>query len=136
MYDYRSEAIVDEYTTSIIGILDGAENTGSICQGYARAVNYLCNYFEVECVYVCSGKIRHAFNLVCIDEEWYYSDATNGDHSYTSIVCLLGGEKPYWLSRGLEEAYPNDIYYLEVPTISQDNYLISEDTYTGNLKIY
>ncbi len=136
MYDYRSKAIHDEYTISIIGVLDGEEYTGSICEGYAAAMTYLCNYFGVECIYVSSLKIRHAFNLVRIDGIWYYSDTTNGDWSYTNSTYFLGGEKEYWLRFDLEESYLMDMWRFEMPTVSQEDYFIDKDTYTGGLKFY
>lgn len=133
--DYESEAVVDLNTTTVIGVLDGKANTGSICQGYAAAMSYLCNIFDVDCLYVRSTKIKHAFNLVCIDGIWYYSDATNGDNRTTYIECFLGGESAYWSFWNYDESYLFDTLEHEVPTVSKTNYPINENTYTGNLVI-
>ena len=54
----------------------------AVCAGYARAVQYLLEQLGVPCIYV-EGNARdsdegHAWNIVEINGEQYYVDATNG----------------------------------------------------------
>ena len=54
----------------------------AVCEGYARAYQYLLNKFGVKCMVVI-GDIRggggHAWNLVDLGDGWYHVDVTWGD---------------------------------------------------------
>ena len=55
----------------------------AVCAGYAGAAQYLLDHLGVYCIYV-DGDTKnssqgHAWNIVKLDGEYYYFDATNGD---------------------------------------------------------
>lgn len=55
----------------------------AVCAGYAGAAQYLLEYLDVPCIYV-EGKTAgstegHAWNIITLEGEYYYFDATNGD---------------------------------------------------------
>lgn len=55
----------------------------AVCAGYARAVQYLLERLNVTCIYV-DGSTQgssegHAWDIVNLNGEYYYVDATNGD---------------------------------------------------------
>lgn len=62
----------------------------SVCGGYSRTVQFLCQLAGIKAIYVTgmipstegASDIYHAWNLVEIDGQWYGVDATWGDPTY------------------------------------------------------
>ena len=55
----------------------------AVCAGYAGAVQYLLERLNVPCIYVegdaANSDQGHAWNIVQLNGQYYYVDATNGD---------------------------------------------------------
>lgn len=63
-------------------------NKESVCQGYAKAFQYICNKAGLECILVSGHLLQgesHAWNIVKADGDYYYVDVTLGDASYTYV---------------------------------------------------
>lgn len=67
-------------------ILSVFRTTETVCQGYAKAAQYLLNRMGVFCI-LCEGEAlgreAHVWNIVRVNGEYYYLDVTWGDASYT-----------------------------------------------------
>lgn len=114
----------------------------SVCQGYAKAFQYLCMKAGMEAALV-TGRIResgygHAWNLVRSNGGYYYVDATWGDASYT----LDGGMSSAGLpdvnyeylcvtTEQIERTHEIDTSVAEMPhcTETDDNYYVRENAF-------
>ncbi len=70
-------------------ILSVCENGRSVCQGYAKTTQYILNKMNVFCILVegnIIGREAHVWNLVRINENYYYVDTTWGDASYNLLT--------------------------------------------------
>ena len=75
--DYAVADAADPYYTQTIY---GALTTGkTVCAGYTKLYELLCNYFGIDCIAVTSD--AHAWNLVRYGTYWYIVDTT-WDDSY------------------------------------------------------
>lgn len=52
----------------------------SNCQGNAKALRQLCIKHKIPCILLCGTYegVNHMWNMVYLDNKWYYSDPTNG----------------------------------------------------------
>jgi len=79
--DYVVNPPEDQNIYSVFG------NNQSVCAGYAKSTQYLLKRIGIDCSYVTGEAIGlgpHGWNIVGIDGEYYYLDATWGELSVTA----------------------------------------------------
>ena len=113
----------------------------SVCQGYAKAYQYLCREAGVVATLV-TGSIKetgygHAWNLVVADGDYYYVDITWGDASYTSgadtVTANVPGINYEYLcitTDQIEQTHEIDtIVSMPYCTAITDNFYVREQAY-------
>ncbi len=111
----------------------------SVCQGYARAAQYLLQQLGIPCV-IAAGEVhdgvRHAWDIVRVDGAWYHMDPTWGDPSYDSDedAAVMGEYINYdYLLITTEEISRTHTLYQEdaLPecTATADNYYVREGNF-------
>ncbi|MBQ7766971.1 MAG: hypothetical protein IJ397_09020 [Lachnospiraceae bacterium] len=115
----------------------------SVCLGYAKAVQYLLRQVGVESVVVTGSVITgeaHAWNLVKVNGQYYYVDATWGDASY--MMDSGAGDALATINYDYLNITTQDISHthiidnpISVPNcMSQiDNYYVKEGLYLNSL---
>lgn len=79
----------DEETVSDVFTVYGALCNGkAVCEGYAKAFQYLCNLVGINASRVIgeSEGVGHMWNTVCIDGVWYHTDVTWDDTDKKKII--------------------------------------------------
>lgn len=80
-YDYASylNDNIPDVSYSAYGVLaDGI----AVCQGYALAYKLLLNKVGIDCYMVTSDAMKHAWNLIVLDGEYYQVDVTWDDPTW------------------------------------------------------
>ncbi|MBC3889305.1 hypothetical protein GH810_13370 [Acetobacterium paludosum] len=126
---YREDPQDDQNIYSVFG------KKASVCAGYSKAIQYLLKDTGIECSYVAGeaiGQGAHAWNIVRVDGEYYYLDATWGEFSvednvepeksiFYDFFCVTTAE--------LEKSHQIDQTLVQYPelTATAANYFVREN---------
>jgi len=126
IYDYLIETISYQNNDDDQNILSALIDKKSVCAGYAKAYQYLLLKVGIKSAYLTGTAIEnnesHAWVMVCIQDDYYYSDPTWGDiedkemkhHCYATF--LMNSEemlKCYKPSERYEKTSSNEINYYQ-----------------------
>lgn len=143
--DYEKAKYVYETLASTVTYQEGSQNNQNIlsvfingvtvCQGYASAAQYLLSQLGVTCTIVigtASGG-PHAWNLVCLDGNYYYMDVTWGSSSYHMGASGKGYVDFSYFAVTSQELFqthaPTQYYPLPVCDHTEDSYYTREQLY-------
>lgn len=147
---YNDEAAGESYQSGygdpwqIIYVFDKDEGTKVVCEGYAKAFQYLCDQssFENAVCYTVTGNMAggtgaggHMWNIVKLDGQNYLVDVANSDQGSIGQdggLFLVGNASgsmedgyTFLLSKNITFTYDNDIknlYGTEVLTLAPSDY--------------
>lgn len=144
--EYTKVKMVYDYVTQNFEYIEGSVNNQNImsalinkqtvCAGYAKTVQYLLLSMGMECTLIegatiddPNAAIGHAWNMVKVNNDYYYLDATWGD-MVNNIVHTCDG---YFLMSDAEmlKAYIPDYAY-EATTTGNDTWYNREGTYLSS----
>ena len=95
---------LDDDTIGNIGTANGPIIDGvAVCAGYALAFQYLARSLGFDCIYVIGlgnkgATVRHGWNMVKLDGEWYNVDVTWDDGNRVKYTYFLKGEETFTVS--------------------------------------
>lgn len=144
--DYDKAKYIYEFLALNTEYVQDAENSQNIvsvflkrqtvCQGYACAVQYLLGQLGIQSVIVSGVALGepHAWNLICLDGEYYYMDVTWGNNGYRNREGKETSFIDYnYMAMTTQEMQmghtPNSEIDLPECTAVRDNYYIKEGTY-------
>jgi hypothetical protein len=128
IHDFIVESCDYDIDSKYCGTAYGALIDGkALCEGYARAFNYICFEAGISSVMSYSdpksGEVYgHAWNKVKIGKNWYVVDATNNDNS------------PNYQKAGHDFLFLSDIEYTIATAIDEKS--ITEPKATDNTRSY
>ena len=139
---YVYEVLVDEVTYDLSAennqnILSTFLSERTVCAGFAHGAQVMLQELGVSCTYLTGygGDERHAWNLVCVDDVYYYMDVTWGNPSYLNAAGT--GEPDYidysYLNMTYEEISKDhtceNFFALPETNATEANYFVMESKY-------
>lgn len=143
---YNHEAADTEGTPygdpwQLIYVFDGDPSTNVVCEGYAKAFQYLCDLSGIPC-YIVNGVMQggtgaggHMWNIVPLDGKNYLVDVTNCDTGTAGAPDLLflkgvtGSVKKGYVAQGIGHTITYtydqeiiDLYNTDILTLSDTDY--------------
>lgn len=113
----------------------------SVCAGYSRAFQYLCEKSNMECTYVpgyVKNNEKHAWNLVKLSDQYYWVDVTWGDPLYAgeqnneiNYNFFLVDDEELFQTHVIENPLEMDFYFPKCLDNSLNYYRLNHSYFDG-----
>lgn len=117
-----SSASAEPWAHNIMGVFDDEINS-AVCEGYSYAFDIVMSYIGLDSIIVSGlgNGAAHAWNLVGLDDEYFFIDSTWNDT--TSNAYFLKGTDNFYLDHSIETPENIGVDFLyQLPAISADDY--------------
>lgn len=127
---YADSTIPAEYHTDASVLL----NDSTVCEGYAKALNLLCNSAGIETYYIHSSD--HAWNIVKIGGQYFHIDSTWDDGDDISYSWFLKSDSEMTDSHGSWSAYiPTSLHNFQKDGTPECKYQIGDVNKDGEISV-
>ena len=104
--DYTEEMLKEVKTHKPWDLEWAFENHLANCSAYSRIFKMCMDEIGIECIYVSSKEMNHAWNMVLMDDgHWYHIDVTFDDPDCDGMDSQLGGYSTKYFLRN-DECFP------------------------------
>ena len=130
LHDRVAGAVTYQYTANDQTVIGSLLEGKSVCAGYARAYQLLLQEVGIPCFYVTgqSHGQGHAWNLVQLDGEWYYTDVTWDDQDDNGGDIYYAYFNMTYEQMRAEHTPEEFAEYLPRTTATAANYHVRHDT--------
>ena len=130
LHDRVANAVTYQYTANDQTVIGSLLEGKSVCAGYARAYQLLLQAVGIPCFYVTghSKGQGHAWNLVQLDGEWYYTDVTWDDQTDDGSYVYYAYLNMTYEQMCEEHTAEEFAEYLPRTTATAANYHVRHDT--------
>ena len=130
LYQYLIHNVTYDYSYSKFTAYNALVEGSAVCQGYMLAYTFLLNCVDIPVMNIVSSAMAHGWNMINIDDEWFYVDCTWGhflqtESSLREIQYAAGYQAYDWtISEGRDLTLGWDTNIPETGDVSEyKNYL-------------
>lgn len=125
-YAYKADGITPEDAAWAHNIVGATQGKG-VCETYAKAYDYLCGLFGLDCMMVVGVAVQdgtaggHAWNILNLEDEWYNVDVTWADQETLTREWFGQRTEFFETTHVADKDTPWGIkYQYDLPTLAKD----------------
>ncbi len=125
-YAYKADGTTPEDAAWAHNIVGATQGKG-VCETYAKAYDYLCGLFGLDCMMVVGVAVQdsavggHAWNILNLEDEWYNVDVTWADQETLTREWFGQATETFETTHVADKDTPWGIaYQYDLPTLAKD----------------